>query len=120
MADLLKDLCEIVEERRDEKESGSYTAYLFDSGLDKILKKMGEECSEIIIGAKSLEAEGALGNNTEKAKEELVGEIGDFLYHLTVMMVDRQISFDDVNDLLRDRMKKQGNLKDLKEVDKNT
>ena len=122
MSDLLQDLCDIVETRKGEKEGGSYTAYLFEKGLDKILKKIGEESSEIIIGAKSHEAAECCGNEAELAgaKDELVGEIGDLLYHLAVMMNERSVSFDDVNNLLRERMNKQGNLKDLKEVDKNT
>ena len=122
MADLLKDLYDIVEVRKVEKEEGSYTAYLFESGLDKILKKLGEECSETIIGAKSLEAAVSLGNeeNISKTKEELVGEIGDLLYHLTAMMVERGVSFEEIDALLRERMSKQGNLKESKVVDRNS
>ena len=122
MTDLLKDLCEIIESRKEEKESGSYTAYLFDTGLDKILKKIGEESSEIIIGAKEHQAVSMLNDEAKisEAKDELIGEIGDLLYHLTIMMNERGISFEDVETLLRGRMQKQGNLKDMKKVDKNT
>ena len=53
MNDVLKDLYETVLSRRDERREGSYTCYLFEKGLDKILKKCGEECSEVIIAAKN-------------------------------------------------------------------
>ena len=122
MADLLKDLQQIIESRKEDKEGGSYTAYLFETGLDKILKKIGEESSEIIIGAKEHQAV-SLQNNEAKiteAKDELIGEIGDLLYHLSIMMNERGISFEEVDDLLRGRMQKQSNLKEMKKVDKNT
>lgn len=122
MADLLQDLQEIIESRKNDKESGSYTAYLFDAGLDKILKKIGEESSEIIIGAKEHQAMSLQNEDVKvaEAKDELVGEIGDLLYHLSIMMNERGISFEEVDALLRGRMQKQGNLKDMKKVDKNT
>jgi len=120
-------LIDIIERRRDEREAGSYTAYLFDSGLDKILKKLGEECAETLIAAKNLAAvrvaaapaDGAVAGESEK-RGELVGEIGDLLYHLAVMMVAQGIGADDVAALLRGRMAKTGNLKTGKNIDRNT
>jgi len=106
MADTLKDLYEIVLRRREEKEEGSYMAYLFDKGLDKILKKVGEESAETIIAAKNLAA--APG---AQAREDLIGEIGDLLYHLEVMMAELGVGADEVEGVLRARMEKQGNLK---------
>ena len=67
-----------------EKKEGSYTTYLFEKGTDKILKKVGEECTEVIIAAKAGD------------KEETVFEIADLLYHITVMMIDAGISIDEV------------------------
>lgn len=70
--------------RKLEKKEGSYTTYLFEKGTDKILKKVGEECTEVIIAAKAGD------------KEETVFEIADLLYHITVMMIDAGISIDEV------------------------
>ena len=70
--------------RKLEKKEGSYTTYLFEMGTDKILKKVGEECTEVIIAAKAGD------------KEETVFEIADLLYHITVMMIDAGISIDEV------------------------
>ena len=64
----------VIAQRRAEPQEGSYTCYLFEKGIDKILKKVGEECAETIIAAK----------NGDKA--ELVGEINDVFYHMMVMM----------------------------------
>ena len=74
MTDVFKGLYEVIEKRKEEKQEGSYTCYLFEQGMDKILKKCGEECSEVIIAAKN-------GNNIDTANE-----ICDLLYHLLVMM----------------------------------
>ncbi|NLK61919.1 MAG: bifunctional phosphoribosyl-AMP cyclohydrolase/phosphoribosyl-ATP diphosphatase HisIE [Fusobacteria bacterium] len=71
--DILEKLYETIIERKNNPINGSYTNYLFDKGVDKILKKVGEECSEVIIGAKN-------DNN------ELVYEISDLIYHLLVLM----------------------------------
>ena len=68
--DTLKELYETILDRKSNKQEGSYTCYLFDKGLDKILKKVGEECSETIIAAKN-------GDNSET-----VLEISDLIYHL--------------------------------------
>lgn len=70
--------------RKLEKKEGSYTTYLFEKGTDKILKKVGEECTEVIIAAKAGD------------KEETVFEIADLLYHITVMMIDAGITIDEV------------------------
>ena len=104
----IRDRYATVESRRDEKKEGSYTCYLFEQGIDKILKKCGEECSEVIIAAKN-------GKN-----EETVQEISDLLYHLMVLMVNEGIAFEDVEQVLAQRSQKQGNLKKFHQVDKNT
>mgnify|MGYP000388156396 FL=1 len=70
-------LYETVIDRKANGEEGSYTSYLFNKGLDKILKKVGEECTEVVIASLS------------QSKEELVGEIGDLMYHLIVLMVEK-------------------------------
>ncbi len=77
--------------RKVTKKEGSYTTYLFEKGIDKILKKVGEECTEVIIGAKGGD------------KEETVFEIADLIYHITVMMVEMGISVDDVTKELAKR-----------------
>lgn len=70
--------------RKLEKKEGSYTTYLFEKGTDKILKKVGEECTEVIIAAKAQD------------KEETIFEIADLLYHITVLMIDAGITLDEV------------------------
>ena len=106
--DMLKELYETVETRRHQQAEGSYTCYLFEKGLDKILKKCGEECSEVIIAAKN------------GKQEDTVGELADLLYHLTVLMVNEGIPYEAVEAELARRHQKQGNLKTFHQVDKNT
>ncbi len=77
-------LYEMLVGRKINKKEGSYTTYLFEKGIDKILKKVGEECTEVIIGAKGGD------------KAETVYEIADLLYHITVMMIEMGISIDEV------------------------
>jgi phosphoribosyl-ATP pyrophosphohydrolase len=108
MNDALQCLYHTVLSRKDEHRESSYTCYLFEQGLDKILKKCGEECSEVIIAAKN-------GKNTET-----VSEISDLLYHLTVLMVNEGISLEEVEAELEKRSEKTGNLKKFHQVDKNT
>ncbi len=108
MDDVLSKLYQTVISRRDNPQDKSYTCYLLDTGLDKILKKVGEESAETIIAAK---------NDSDEA---LVGEIGDLIYHLMVMMVARGIPLEDVYAELEKRSLKTGNLKKFKQVDKNT
>jgi len=107
MSDILIDLYEVVEKRKAEKEEGSYTSYLFDSGIDKILKKLGEECAETIIAAKNFKA----GENFSEAREALTGETSDLIYHLAVMLSELGVRPEEVEDVLRQRMRKTGNLK---------
>lgn len=84
-------LYELIRGRKTEKKEGSYTTYLFEKGMDKILKKVGEECTEVIIaGAK-------------KDKEETIFEIADLTYHLLVMIVEAGISLQQVIDELAKR-----------------
>ncbi len=104
----LYDLYDTIISRKASKQEGSYTCYLFEKGLDKILKKVGEECSETIIAAKN-------GDNSET-----VLEISDLIYHLFVMMAEQGISVDDVMNELSKRSQKTGNLKTFHQVDKNT
>jgi len=110
--DLLKELQEIVEKRKTEHEEGSYTAYLLDSGIDKILKKLGEEASETIIAAKNLDAHSDDPKETEKNLEALYGEVGDLLYHLIVMLNALNVGIEEIEKLLHARMLKTGNLKE--------
>ena len=77
-------LYEMLLGRKVNKKEGSYTTYLFEKGIDKILKKVGEECTEVIIGAKGGD------------KAETVYEIADLLYHITVLMIEMGISLDEV------------------------
>lgn len=108
MEDTLKQLYQTVISRKEQPVEGSYTCYLFEKGLDKILKKVGEECSEVIIAAKN-------ENNSET-----VMEISDLLYHLMVMMVQQGISVEEVQAELQKRSQKTGNLKQFHQTDKNT
>lgn len=108
MHDILKSEYDLIVERKNHPTEGSYTCYLFDKGIDKILKKVGEECSETIIAAKN-------GKN-----EETVTEIADLIFHVMVMMAEQGITLEDVQSILEERRQKQGNLKQMKIVDKNT
>lgn len=99
MTKVLIDLYEIIEARKLGNDEGSYTKYLFDKGLDKILKKVGEENTEVIIAAK--------GEN----HNEQIEEICDLTYHLLVLMVELNIKPDEITEVLEKRRKKIGNLK---------
>lgn len=87
----LEGLLELIRGRKIEKKEGSYTTYLFEKGLDKILKKVGEECTEVIIGAK---------NNDKK---ETIYEIADLTYHVMVLMIEMGISLEDIHNELASR-----------------
>ena len=87
----LEGLYSLLENRKRELPEGSYTTYLFQKGIDKILKKVGEECTEVIIAAKAND------------KAETVYEIADLAYHVMVMMVEMGISVDDIKKELASR-----------------
>ena len=88
---ILKEDFEVIRERKEHPKEGSYTNYLFTKGLDKILKKCGEEASEIIIAAKNPE------------NDELVYEMADFLYHMMVLMAERGLTWADITRELANR-----------------
>jgi phosphoribosyl-ATP pyrophosphohydrolase/phosphoribosyl-AMP cyclohydrolase len=90
---LLAQLYELIETRQRERPEGSYTTYLFDKGIDKILKKVGEESAETIIAAKNDET------------KPLVAEVSDLIYHLLVLLVERGVSLDQIRDELAQRRK---------------
>jgi phosphoribosyl-ATP pyrophosphohydrolase/phosphoribosyl-AMP cyclohydrolase len=92
---LLQDLYNLIQERQDQRPEGSYTTYLFNSGLDKILKKVGEESAETIIAAKN--------TDLEEGRKQLSAEISDLLYHLLVLMVEREVSLQDILNELNER-----------------
>ena len=92
-AAILKQLYKTIEDRRSNPVEGSYTNYLFDKGIDKILKKVGEENAETIIAAK---------NNS---KEELIYEASDLIYHLLVLVVNQGVSLEDIFGELEKRHK---------------
>ena len=80
----LHNLYALIGERKEKRPEGSYTTYLFNSGLDKILKKVAEESGEVIIASKN------------KAPRELISELADLFYHLLVLMVERDVKLGDV------------------------
>ena len=84
-------LYELLQGRKRERPEGSYTTYLFDKGIDKILKKVGEECTEVIIAAKADD------------KKETVYELADLAYHAMVLMVEMGITVEDVHRELASR-----------------
>ena len=88
---VFEDVYAVIEDRKANPKEGSYTNYLFDKGIDKILKKVGEEATEIIIAAKN------------PNPEEIKYEISDFLYHVMVLMAERGVTWEDIAKELADR-----------------
>ena len=84
-------LMELIEGRKTDEKEGSYTTYLFQKGLDKILKKIGEECTEVIIAAKA------------EDRKETIYEIADLAYHVMVLMIEQGISLEDIHNELASR-----------------
>ena len=82
--DVLYELYEVIIDRKNNPKEGSYTNYLFENGLDKILKKVGEETAETIIAAKN------------EQKDQVIYELSDLLYHISVLLAEREITWDDV------------------------
>ena len=91
---ILHSLEKLIIEREKERPEGAYTTYLFEKGVDKILKKVGEEASEVIIAAKN------------RDKEELKWEAADLLYHLQVLLVEQGLPFKEVLKTLEERHKR--------------
>jgi len=91
LGELLHKLYLLIESRQRERPEGSYTTYLFNEGLDKILKKLGEESSETIIAAK---------NND---RQPLIAEVSDLIYHLLVLLVERGVTLDEIRGELAQR-----------------
>ena len=108
MNDVISDLNRVILDRRAHPQEGSYTNYLFDKGLDKMLKKVGEECAETIVAAKN-------GDN-----EQLCAEICDLAYHILVLMAEVSLPLEQVEAELAGRRAKIGNLKEMRDTDKNT
>ena len=90
-AAILYELYDVICDRRRQMPAGSYTTYLFEKGLDKILKKVGEENAEVIIAAKN------------RSREELVYEASDLLYHLLVLLVEQDVSLENIFTELKSR-----------------
>ena len=91
LAGIMNELYAVIKDRQLNPKEGSYTNYLFEKGIDKILKKVGEEATEIVIAAKNPD------------REEVKYEISDFLYHMMVLMVECGVSWEDVIKELADR-----------------
>lgn len=108
MNDTLQSLYQVVLDRKANPQEGSYTCYLFNQGIDKICKKVGEESAETIIAAKN------------GVQEDTVGEICDVIYHLMVLMAQQDIPLDAVMVELDRRSQKIGNLKQMKQTDRET
>ena len=89
--EVIHTIIDTIEDRRKNPVEGSYTTYLFNKGIDKVLKKVGEEASEVIIGAKN------------EAKEEIKWEIADLVYHTLVLMNITGVTISDIKDVLYER-----------------
>ena len=88
---VLDSVYEVIKDRKVNRRQGSYTNYLFDKGIDKILKKVGEEATEMVIAAKN------------PNENEVVYEMSDFLYHMMVLMAEKNVSWEDITDELSRR-----------------
>jgi phosphoribosyl-ATP pyrophosphohydrolase len=104
----MQELYQTIEARKSQPVENSYTNYLFEKGLDKICKKVGEECAEVIIAAKNGDPAG------------LIGEAADILYHLSVLLCEQGVSWESVRDELEQRTQKIGNKKVFNDVDRNS
>lgn len=101
---MLETLYKEALDRKENPKEGSYTNYLFDKGLDKILKKVGEEATEVVIAAKNAD------------KDEIANETADVLYHLAVMLVETGVTTADVEAVLKARQGKKSNVHDRLEI----
>lgn len=94
VSNIVDTLYGVITERKQNPEQGAYTTYLFNEGVDKILKKIGEEASEVIIGAK---------NNS---REEVIYETSDLVYHMLVLLVEMGVTTDEIKRELYNRHSK--------------
>ncbi|MGL4740880.1 MAG: phosphoribosyl-ATP diphosphatase [Sarcina sp.] len=99
MENIIKELYKLIDERKKTPIDNSYTKYLFDKGIDKILKKVGEETTELIVASKN------------QNKSDIIEEFSDLTYHLLVLISDLDIDIVEIEKCLEGRMKKMGNLK---------
>ena len=97
--DIIEQVYSMIKDRKSNPKEKSYTNYLLNEGIDKICKKIGEEATETVIASKN------------EDKEELVGEICDLIYHLLVLMFDREVSIVDIKKKLTERHSIEGNKK---------
>ncbi|EHB7044983.1 TPA: phosphoribosyl-ATP diphosphatase [Listeria monocytogenes] len=100
---MLNDLYEEIKLRKTQPREGSYTNYLFDKGLDKILKKVGEEATEVVIAAKNNE-------------QELIAEVSDLTYHLLVLLAEQNIPLSKIQAELQNHEGKLSTTRDRKEI----
>lgn len=88
---MLSYVYQVIKDRKENPQEGSYTNYLIQKGMDKILKKVGEECTEVVIATKNQDS------------EELIFEIADLLFHLSVLMMESNVTWEDIYEELRKR-----------------
>lgn len=88
---ILYEIYKTIIDRRDNPKEGSYTNYLFEKGIDKMLKKVGEEAAEVIIAAKNPD------------KSETIYEVSDLMYHISVVLAEKGITWDDIFNELKGR-----------------
>lgn len=100
----MEELYQMIADRKQNPKPGSYTDYLFTKGLDKILKKVGEESTEVVVAAKN------------PGDSELVYETADLLYHVLVLLVERGVSFEQIKAELAQREGKMSDYKDRPEI----
>lgn len=105
---VIESLYNVIKNRKENATDNSYTCYLFEQGINKILKKVGEECAEVIIASKD-------GN-----RDGVINETADLIYHLCVLLASLGIEFSDILSELEKRTEKLGNLKVMRITDKNT
>lgn len=106
MSNILQELYDEIVDRKKNPVEESYTNYLFTKGLDKILKKVGEESTEVVIAAKN--------NN----REELISEMNDLIYHSLVLLVEKNISLEEIEEEANRRRGKLSRIGDRKEIKK--
>jgi phosphoribosyl-ATP pyrophosphohydrolase len=96
---MIEELYATIQDRKENPKEGSYTTYLFEKGLDKILKKVGEESTEVVIAAKN-------------ENEELIAETSDLVFHMLVLLVEKGVTLDDIKAKLEEREGKQSRIHD--------